>query len=288
MSKPERSTTANNVVAVNFTTRQIVPPLATNSTTGTIDLAAVNASRRKLTDTLLQPAQDSVQMEAAEEHAAEPIKNVEDIDRICAYLLGQERYRDYMLFVVGINLGLRVSDLLTLRFCHFIDDSFAFRRTFPIIEKKTRNTRKVTKNRYLTINDAVMDAITLYLTHRPAKLDDYLFRSESNNGAAINKPMSSFSVERILKGIGGDLGLGIHLATHTLRKTFGYHQMAMGGNDPRRLLLLQKIFGHSTSTQTLDYIGITIEEIEDAYLNLNLASKQCYAKFSQIGENTVA
>jgi hypothetical protein len=48
--------------------------------------------------------------------------------------------------------------------------------------------------------------------------------------------------------------------------------MAMSGNDPRKLLLLQKMLGHSTAAQTLDYIGITEEEIRDAYLELNLGS----------------
>ena len=62
------------------------------------------------------------------------------------------------------------------------------------------------------------------------------------------------------------------MATHSLRKTFAYHQIMMSKNDPRKLLLLQKMFGHSTSAQTLDYIGITLEEMDDAYRNLNLGS----------------
>ena len=68
----------------------------------------------------------------------------------------------------------------------------------------------------------------------------------------------------MLKGIARDLGLGNRMATHSLRKTFAYHQMVMSGNDPRKLLLLQKMFGHSTAAQTLDYIGITSEEIDEA------------------------
>ena len=47
--------------------------------------------------------------------------------------------------------------------------------------------------------------------------------------------------------------------------------MVMSGNDLRKLLL-QKMFGHSTAAQTLDYIGITGEEIEEAYRKLNLGS----------------
>lgn len=46
----------------------------------------------------------------------------------------------------------------------------------------------------------------------------------------------------------------------------------MSHNDPRKLLLLQKMLGHSSSAQTLDYIGITAEEMDEAYRNLNLGS----------------
>lgn len=252
-----------------------------------IDVTRVMASRRQLSATMIHPASEQVSVELAEEHTSEPIKSVEDINRISAYLIEHQRYRDNMLFILGINFGLRVSDLIQLRFGQLIDDTFSFKTTFPVLEKKTKTTRKVQKNRYITINDSVMDAVTLYLQHVPSKLDDYLFRSESNRGGNQNKPISRMSVDRILKGIAEDLNLDCKVATHTLRKTFGYHQMVMSGNDPRKLLLLQKIFGHSSSTQTLDYIGITREEIEEAYTGLNLGSRRCYAAFSSIGESEV-
>ena len=129
-----------------------------------------------------------------------------------------------------------------------------------------------------------MDAVELYLRHHPAKLDDYMFKSESNRGGNQNKPLATYSVERLLKKAASEIGLDCHVSTHTLRKTFGYHQMAMGGNDPRRLLLLQKIFGHSSAAQTLQYIGITGEEIEQAYLDLNLGSGKRYLVDSVIAE----
>lgn len=250
-----------------------------------IDVAKITTSRRKLEYGLIQPASNVTTAELAEDHTSEPIKSTEDIARISAYLVEKERYRDNMLFIVGINFGLRVSDLIQLRFNQLINDDFTFRTTFPVLEKKTRNTRKVQKNRYITINEAVMEAVELYLKHTPRKLDDYMFRSESNHGINENKPMSRMSVDRILKEVTQTLDIDVKVATHTLRKTFGYHQMVMSGNDPRKLLLLQKIFGHSSSVQTLDYIGITREEIEDAYLGLNLGSKKCYRKFGQIGES---
>ena len=96
--------------------------------------------------------------------------------------------------------------------------------------------------------------------------------------------MSRQSVDRILKEISDTLELGNKMATHSMRKTFAYHQMVMSNNDPRKLLLLQKMFGHSTAAQTLDYIGITGEEIEEAYMRLNLGSREHYLVDSTIQE----
>lgn len=241
-----------------------------------IDVTALK-SGRQLSPFVIAPAEEDISYEVAEEHTSDPIRSLDDIMRISEYLIENKRWRDNMLFIVGINFGLRVSDLRDLRFSHLIDNNFRFKDSFPVYEHKTRNTRKVHKNRYITINDAVIEAVTLYLENTPnVKLSDYMFRSMSNNGCYKNEPMHRNSIDRMLKGINDDLNLGIHMSTHTLRKTFGMHQMIMSNNDPRKLLLLSKMFGHSSTSVTMDYIGITFDEIEDAYRNLNLGSKKNY------------
>ena len=49
----------------------------------------------------------------------EPIRDRKKIAQIKNQLRGQLRYRDLLLFVVGINTALRISDLLALRVAHF-------------------------------------------------------------------------------------------------------------------------------------------------------------------------
>ena len=240
------------------------------------DLLRQNAVRR-LSPGMIAPARQETTVELAPEHAADPVKDIDTVQRISDYLIENKRYRDNMLWIVGINFGLRVSDLRMLRFSNLINDNLVFRDSFPVFEKKTRNTRKKKRNRYITINTAVVEAVTLYLEHTGGiSLSDYMFTSHSTNGLAAGEPLTNQSVDRILKGIAKDLGLSEHMSTHTLRKTFCYHQMLMSGNDNRKLLLLQKMLGHSTPMQTLDYIGITSEEIEDAYRKLNLGSRKHY------------
>lgn len=240
----------------------------------TIDFSELKKNTRKLDDGLIAPATEETYCELAPEHAAEPIKNMDDIFMVSRFLISNNRYRDNMLFIVGINFGLRASDLRMLRFCNLINENLTFKDNFAIFEKKTRNTRKRKKNRYITINHAVIEAVSLYLENtQGVSLSDYMFRSISNHGSKSNTPLSVKSIDRILKGLAKDLDLNIKMSTHTLRKTFCYHQMVMSHNDSRKLLLLQKMLNHSSPAQTLDYIGITSEEIDEAYKQLNLGSE---------------
>ena len=237
-----------------------------------INVTMLKSNSRKIDAGLIAPAKEYVEEEIVKDHAAEPIKSMDDIDRISHFLISQRRYRDNMLFIVGINFGLRVSDLRVLRFSNLINENCTFKDRFAVFEKKTRNTRKRKKNRYITINDAVIEAVTLYLENtKNVCLSDYMFVSD-RGPADGTQPMDRGSVDRMLKGIARDLGLSMHVSTHTLRKTFAYHMMLMAHNDARQLLLLQKILNHSSPAQTLDYIGITSEEIDAAYKELNLGS----------------
>ena len=243
---------------------------------GEIDISAIKSSARKLRMGVIAPATEEVTQELAIEHTSEPIKDISDINQVSRFLISNQRYRDNMLFIVGINIALRVSDLRLLRFSSLINDNYVFRDSFPVLEGKTKKTRKRKRNRIITINNAVIDAVTLYLENTTSiRLSDYMFRSERNERNGINEAIHRNSIDRILKGIADDMSLGNKMSTHSFRKTFGYHQMVMSGNDPRKLLLLQKMFGHATAAQTLDYIGITSEEIDEAYRTLNLGSETC-------------
>lgn len=246
-----------------------------------INIASLKRASQPELAGLIAPATEEVEEAALQDHSAQPIKSLADIERISDYLIENERYRDNMMFIVGINFGLRVSDLRMLRFSNLINPDSTFKESFAVFEKKTRNTRKKKKNRYITINRAVKEAVTLYLEHAPTTADgsptismsDYLFASQSTNGLG-DGPLSARSFERILKGIAEDLSLDIHMSTHTLRKTFAYWTLVLGKNDQRQLYLLQKMFNHSSPQQTLAYIGLDRDEIAEAYKNLNLGAKE--------------
>ena len=206
-----------------------------------------------------------------EEHDAQPFKSMKDIKLITNYFLSHNQYRNYLVFICGINFGLREWDLLHIRFKDIINNDNTFKVGFNVFEKKTRHTRITPKNRYIPINNAVKQAVIIYLQHNPnTSLDDYMFRNESHNKANINKPMTRKGLEYIIKSITKKLNIEGRFNTHSLRKTFSYQYMMKNRDNPRALYKLQKILGHSSPAITLAYIGLDKEELINAYMNLNL------------------
>lgn len=172
----------------------------------------------------------------------EPIRNPADIQAMKEALTDRNR----LMFIMGVSFGLRISDLLTLKLGDLRGKDF-----FMIGEEKTRKKRKI------TLSEAVKEEI--------AKLDgnddDYVFRSRQGG----NKPISRVQAYRILNAAAKRVGIG-SIGCHSLRKTFGY-QLHSKGVDITRIMA---IFGHSSPEITLAYIGITDEEISDAYLMIEV------------------
>lgn len=201
--------------------------------------------------------------------APEAIKNPDDIQKLSDYFIVNEKWRDNMLFICGINFGLRCGDLLKLTFGRIITMSTGkptFKEKFEIIEEKTK------KRRVVGINAAVRKAVCLYLKHSNQKYgSDYMFVSECNKESNKEpKPLRVGSVERILKAAAAATGVDLIIATHTLRKTFAYHMIMQAPDRSRAIDILQKILGHDSQSDTLLYAGITDSEIRDMYQNINL------------------
>ena len=87
----------------------------------------------------------------------EPIRDRKKIAQIKNLLRGQRRYRDLLLFVVGINTAFRISDLLQLRIVHLVDDQKHIKRRFWIREQKRG------KRHEITINNSIREVLEEFL-----------------------------------------------------------------------------------------------------------------------------
>lgn len=184
----------------------------------------------------------------------EPIKSTKDINKIKQYLFGKENKRDYCIFVVGINVGLRAGDLLSLKINDVTDGKIIF-------DEVTVKEQKTGKIKTFALNKSAKEAIQCYLnTFGEYNLDDYLFGSRKGGSLGV-RPL-----HRIIKSTLMDLGIKGNYGTHTLRKTMAYHRYI--NNVP--IETLQKMLNHSSSAITLRYIGITQKVIIDCYNAVNL------------------
>lgn len=156
--------------------------------------------------------------------------------------------RDYLLFITGINTGLRISDIIKLKVLDVLNEDKTVKSHISIIEKKT------TKRKRFKINGTLSREFEEYCKN--LKMTDYLFKSRKGQ----NEPITRIQAYRLLNIVAEKIGLE-EIGTHTLRKTFGYWFY----KKTKDIVMLQKLFNHSSPSITLAYIGIEQDEIDEAY-----------------------
>lgn len=153
-----------------------------------------------------------------------PIKDKQVMERMKEYLREQST-RNYLLFRLGINLGIPMTDLLHLR----VED-VAEKKEFTFGDYRIR------------ISDTLQKEIDFYIGGRK---EGYLFRMASN------RPLSRFQLYNILRDAAEVAGFTEPVGAMTLRKTFAYWAHK---EQKVYLPLLSKYLNHHTISYTLKYI----------------------------------
>ncbi|MBB5349578.1 site-specific integrase [Desulfoprunum benzoelyticum] len=181
----------------------------------------------------------------------EPIREIRDIKSIKKLLA--DNPRNLCLFVLGINTNLRASDLLRLT-------AGQVRQCKPG-DEITLKEKKTGKQRRITLNKSAATTVQELLVSNPLPDDSPLFFSQ--RGEVLTVP----SVNRLVKSWCRAINLKGNFGSHTLRKTFGYHQRVQLNTSIPELMVM---FNHASQKQTLDYLCIQPDEIRDAYMKLEL------------------
>ncbi len=185
----------------------------------------------------------------------EPIRNKSDIKTIKINLRGKKNPRDYLLFVMGINCGLRASDLLRLK----VRDLFRNGRPVEYFYIRMKKTNKELK---IDINDSMKEALNYYYENADIiSNNEYLFKSERSD-----KSIERTRMHQLINHWVQDIELDIRAGCHTLRKTFGYQARMQG----KSIDIIQEALGHRTQEVTKRYIGITNDEVKSLIMDLNL------------------
>lgn len=163
--------------------------------------------------------------------------------------------RDQLLFTLGIDWGLRASDLVALTVADVKDKDH-----FLIKEQKTG------KGKYAKINDDLKERIANYIESHDLDADDWLFPSRSRDRkTGERKHIQRQTLYKMLEKVAEYLEWDF-VGTHTLRKTFAYHLYRKTGN----IALVQELLNHSSQAVTLRYIGVTQDELDSALEDFSL------------------
>lgn len=170
------------------------------------------------------------------------VQPIRDIAMIAAMkdVLMKQHYRNYFLFVLGINTGLRISDLLALKVSDVRGKSH-----IVITEQKTGKYKR------FRINNDLQQHISKFTVDKDRAA--YLFQSRRGTDR-----IHRVQAWKILNAAAEEVGLE-EIGTHTLRKTFGYHFY----KQYKDVAALQEIFNHSSPAVTMRYIGITQDIIDE-------------------------
>lgn len=175
--------------------------------------------------------------------------------------------RNKMLFIIGVNVGLRASDLRTLTWDFFFEQmpngNLKFRDGYSIRPKKTSKRNKYV---HLRFNDAVKRVIKWYIDMYPIEnVKNYVFMSRQGDDA-----ISVDTMWRVIKNTAKEAGIKQNIGSHSLRKSFCRRLYDNANDKSKALVVLQKILNHSSSLTTLSYIGITNDDMDDAFDSINI------------------
>ena len=189
-------------------------------------------------------------------HAADSIRSYDDYHAIEQYYLDRGQIRDWAMWTIGVSLGLRISDLLSLKFGHLIDtDRKTIKPRIQIYEQKTGKLNNC------LITESVKLALERYLESikREFDLDGYLFPSKKTKGKMYEE-----CGWRILSSAGKALNLPLVIGSHTMRKSFANIAACVDKSciDMNAITKVQGLLNHGDQRVTLTYLG-TYQEMFD-------------------------
>lgn len=169
----------------------------------------------------------------------QPIRDRQQLALVKEYLK-KWNVRNFIFFLIGIQTGLRISDILKLRVSDVTGDHII------VFENKTGKYREV------LMPGELKREIKQYIANREP--DEFLIKSRKGD----NRPINRRQAYAILKKVGEEFNLD-RLGTHSLRKTYGWHHYRKFNN----IAALKTALNHSSDRETMIYIGVIQDELNE-------------------------
>ncbi len=175
-------------------------------------------------------------------------------------ILKLERDGDYkfsLLITTGVFTGLRISDLLNLKFSQFENTDI-----LTIVEKKTRKDRRIKINPDLK---TIVERLRVKMG--VSDPDTYLFLNKYGS-KPIDRSYVNVKLKEIFKKY--DVSIDGNISSHFFRKTLGNRVLKIYNYSNEAIILLMELFNHSSPAITKKYLGIREKEIHNVYDSLSL------------------
>lgn len=157
-----------------------------------------------------------------------PITDKNIIKQIKRGYIKNNNNRDLLLFILSINTGLKITDILKLK----------------VKDVKGKDYLNLPKGIEFPLKKSVQNLISKVIEKKT--INSYLFAS--SNGKKIDRS----NLWRNFKAICEELELRDDISLESWRKTFGYNFYIKY----KDLLFLQWYLGHTSPQQTMEYIGV--------------------------------
>lgn len=188
--------------------------------------------------------------------ATKPIRNKDQLKELAQYYLNRGQIRNYTMIIMGVHTVLRISDLLRLKWSDVYDEKRGI-----FLERITVSEKKTGKSRTIALNEQILGALRLYL---PQRRGEFIFASNRKNE---DKAISRVQAWRIIHEAVTAIGLSGKVSCHSLRKTWEYHACRNGKVLP---VVVMTIYNHSNFETTKRYLGIAQDDLDKAYLEMEL------------------
>jgi integrase len=183
--------------------------------------------------------------------------NWDDFRSLISKLERDQEYKYCLLIAIGVFTGLRISDLLQLRFSHFDNTE-----VMTIQEKKTGKKRRIKINPDLK---AIIARVKEKMM--PKNPDQFIFLNRYGT-KPIDRSWINVNLKRIFRKYG--IEIEGNISSHMFRKTLGNKVLRLNNYSNESVILLMELFSHSSPAITKKYLGIREKEIMDVYDSVRL------------------
>jgi site-specific recombinase XerD len=170
----------------------------------------------------------------------------------------EKKGRELLMVSVGVRLGLRVIDNLSLRWEDLMD--------LKVGEKFVRSEKKTNKERILVMSSKLKEVLDIVITILNPNPDNYIFSSQKGKG---EEPMTIQTFNRLLKDIMKDYKVKCigNVSSHLLRKSFVVGSIKKGfeKGDHLSLIKVSRLINHSSISTTLKYTNFETDTMLNLY-----------------------